>query len=374
MQRLIENGYATESKDSYLLQYLLQQQGLLSTTGYKVLQGQEPAGLIPCYHVLYDTADKLDYDVEQFADLQSLLPDLAPNVFLNYAKSAMAIILNLKNIGFLHPANLETTLDKIFIDLRDNSVHLVYLPIDEALTAKLHNPYLAILKAELGKGIQEHSNLQDTMANALLPLLNDQGATLEQMIDCLAGLEPLAKPTVAAPTGTTTLGSTGVLGASSGNLTSSRLQQPASEAAVVAEEAQPEPPVEQPTKKEKKSLFGAKKTAPAEEEQDVGGTEVLTLFVPTIYLKGQGKTEFLINKQEFVLGRDSAADGTVDSTAISRRHCKITHSDERNYLTDMGSANGTYLNGAKLEPDKPRLINEGDKIKLGNVGFTVMSV
>lgn len=373
MQSLVDAKYLAEGRDPYMLQYVLQQRGMLSTTGYKVLQGQQAAGLIPCYRVLYGDLDKLDYDVEQYSDLQSLLPELEPNVFLHYVNGIFSVIMNMRNIGFLHISNLETTIDKIFIDRNNNTVHMIYLPIADAYLEFTNKNHTQVLKASLLRAISENKHLQTELVRPLFELLKEPATTVDQLQGALAGLEPLPQPAhvaVGTQTGTIVMNQTGDIG--SGSLSSGNLTQPASEKNLQQPDPEPEPDV--PAKKKKKGLFGPKKVQPLPPETvNAGGTEVLMLFVPTISLKGPGKEEYLVNKQEFVIGRDSE-DCTIESTAISRKHCKITHSDQRNYLTDLGSANGTYLNGSKLEPDKPRPINEGDKIKLGNKGYTVMNV
>lgn len=386
MQTLTDAKLIMQGRDAYMLQYLLQKQGMLSTTGYKVLQGQENAGLIPCYRVVYDTADKLDYDVEQYQDLESLLPELAPEYFLNYVKSILAIILNMPSIGFLHPCNLETTLDKIFIDRTDHSVHMIYLPISESFMNYMNKQYEQTLKADLGMAVQKNKNLQSNDVKPVFELMCNASATLEHIYAALQGVAPLPQQAAVTPT-TGSLNQTGGLGTSSslsnGDLTSGSLNQPVSETELAADEpdAPPEAAAMQgkngkKQKPPKKKLFGRREQAPPSGDliQEVGGTEVLELFVPTIYLKGPDKMEFLVDKREYVLGRDNEAHGTIDSTAVSRRHCVITHSDGRNFATDLGSANGTYLNGNKLEPNKVRPINEGDKLKLGNLSFTIMNV
>lgn len=357
-----------------MLHYQLQRQGMLSTTGYKVLQGQKEAGLIPCYRVLYNNLDKLNYDIERYCDLESLLPRLDPAAFLSYVKNIFSILLELKTIGFLHPNNLETTLDKIFVDRENHNVHMVYLPIQETYLSEAGYQYLQNLKVELAKAIQQNANLQNDLARQLLPLLDVQTTTIEQLYLPLAELAPLRADSANASPRTVALNPTGKIGDTSRNLSTG---SPVPQGTQLApSDKLPSPQEDNKKNKQKKGFFGIKKESASDEaeQQDTGGTEVLSLFVPSIYLKGQGKLEFLIDKQEFVLGRDSSVEGTIDSTAISRKHCKITHSDNRNFVTDLDSANGTYLNGTKLESHKPRPINEGDKIKLGNIGFTVMNV
>jgi hypothetical protein len=52
---------------------------------------------------------------------------------------------------------------------------------------------------------------------------------------------------------------------------------------------------------------------------------------------------------------------------VSRRHAVISRSEDTLTLVDMGSANGTHLNGQRLVPEQPRLLRDGDEIRLGKL-------
>jgi PAS domain S-box-containing protein len=72
-----------------------------------------------------------------------------------------------------------------------------------------------------------------------------------------------------------------------------------------------------------------------------------------------------IEKDEVVIGRATDADLHVDDPGASRRHARITRGADGEYvLTDLGSRNGTYVNGLKVRSTPLR---EGDKIQLGTV-------
>jgi len=52
---------------------------------------------------------------------------------------------------------------------------------------------------------------------------------------------------------------------------------------------------------------------------------------------------------------------------VSRLHAMITRSEDTLTLIDMGSVNGTHLNGQRLVPDQPRVLRDGDEIRLGKL-------
>ena len=68
---------------------------------------------------------------------------------------------------------------------------------------------------------------------------------------------------------------------------------------------------------------------------------------------------------ENVLGRAADAVVTIESTRVSRRHARIMVSGILATLEDLGSKNGTFLDGRRIEA--PTEINDGDEIEVGPV-------
>jgi hypothetical protein len=69
-----------------------------------------------------------------------------------------------------------------------------------------------------------------------------------------------------------------------------------------------------------------------------------------------------------VLGRGPDCEVSLSSSRISRRHCRIENSDGACFVEDLGSTNGTLLNGHPLEARTPLV--DGDILSLG--GETVV--
>jgi phosphoserine phosphatase RsbU/P len=64
------------------------------------------------------------------------------------------------------------------------------------------------------------------------------------------------------------------------------------------------------------------------------------------------------------IGRSSDCSIPIKDRYLSRRHAEIVHVDGSWLLKDLGSVNGTYLNGARVERDTP--LQPGDRIRLGD--------
>jgi len=71
------------------------------------------------------------------------------------------------------------------------------------------------------------------------------------------------------------------------------------------------------------------------------------------------------------LGRSGACEIVVDSSEASRAHAQILLEDGRLTLKDMGSTNGTTLNGRKLK--SPETLGGGDIIIIGQVHYMVVA-
>jgi len=65
---------------------------------------------------------------------------------------------------------------------------------------------------------------------------------------------------------------------------------------------------------------------------------------------------------ELVIGREGAA-VTIDDSELSRRHAAVRPVDGGIEIEDLGSLNGTYVNGRRI--DAPTRLAGGDSIKLG---------
>ncbi|MDP6507075.1 MAG: FHA domain-containing protein, partial [Planctomycetota bacterium] len=68
---------------------------------------------------------------------------------------------------------------------------------------------------------------------------------------------------------------------------------------------------------------------------------------------------------EAFLGRTSDNAIQVKHTAVSRHHCVVTRVDGEYFIEDLGSRNGTAMNGAKLPAAEPMLLEPGDTIQFG---------
>lgn len=74
-----------------------------------------------------------------------------------------------------------------------------------------------------------------------------------------------------------------------------------------------------------------------------------------------------VRSSRFALGRGRECDLSLAHRTISRRHALIVCEDERYYLVDAGSTNGTFLNSRRLEANEHRPLATNDTVWLAEV-------
>jgi len=82
------------------------------------------------------------------------------------------------------------------------------------------------------------------------------------------------------------------------------------------------------------------------------------------------------DKHEFLIGRAASDDGlypdldlsALDARFISRRHAALQRTPEGWTVVDL-SRNGTFLNGVRIEQQRPQRLNAGDRLTVGEVSL-----
>lgn len=87
--------------------------------------------------------------------------------------------------------------------------------------------------------------------------------------------------------------------------------------------------------------------------------------------KYQGGAFPLRKNREIIIGRSSDLDMVLVEDMVSRRHAKITTMNDEIIISDMGSTNGTFVNGEKVSRSR---IQEGDRILVGTSIIKMISV
>lgn len=111
--------------------------------------------------------------------------------------------------------------------------------------------------------------------------------------------------------------------------------------------------------------------------ETAGGAAFTEDMVLRIEIEGGSTPMLVYPKQEIIMGRRDPNTGgmpDVDLTAyagyrmgVSRRHAAIRLQDKQLNVSDLGSSNGTFLNGTRLNAHRPYQLKDGDEVRLGQM-------
>jgi hypothetical protein len=102
----------------------------------------------------------------------------------------------------------------------------------------------------------------------------------------------------------------------------------------------------------------------------------------SLHFMDSGKILPLVSKNEFILGRltdDSPILPDIDLTpyrasasGVSRLHAVVKRKENKVMVMDLGSSNGTYINGRRINPDGEEILHHGDIVALGALQIQIL--
>lgn len=86
-------------------------------------------------------------------------------------------------------------------------------------------------------------------------------------------------------------------------------------------------------------------------------------------IKGLGDMagrELPLPRERGFVGRDKTMEVPIENDSVSRKHAELRlEAGALHVVTDLGSSNGTFVNGAQLKPNLPSRLKHGDKVRFG---------
>lgn len=79
--------------------------------------------------------------------------------------------------------------------------------------------------------------------------------------------------------------------------------------------------------------------------------------------------EIVLTEPEFLIGRGADCDLRLRESAVSRHHCTVRVSGGEVSVVDLGSSNGTFVNGQRIRSSSP--LRTGDQLAVGSATFLV---
>ena len=316
MNSLIDKNIINEIKCGNNFAYIINDSSNFFQTEYKVLQSYAEGCFVKCMKLMYNGKIEIYYLTSGLKTLGSLIPSLDDDKFMAVLSNIFTGIVSVGNNGFLSCQNIDIDLNKIFVDPLTYRVSFIYTPVTE----KGFPDYLTFeneLRTSLIRVISENENLQSPRTNHFKSDLSNGMLRIEDLYNGIKNIDNMH----GVPDRVSNQNRKTVQNSSQGN------------------------------------SYGN-----------------LQRRVRIIALNTSERIELDVNKDEYLIGKKAdKVDGVVSfNKMISRIHCKINKQESGATITDLGSANGTYVNGAKLQPNQRMNISNGDIIRLANSDFQVI--
>jgi pSer/pThr/pTyr-binding forkhead associated (FHA) protein len=87
-----------------------------------------------------------------------------------------------------------------------------------------------------------------------------------------------------------------------------------------------------------------------------------------LFKKNGSRKDFSVSSNVTTIGRNSSCDLYIPLTPVSRKHCQLNRHQGALKVRDLGSRNGTYVNGERIDEAE---IKAGDFIKVGPLTFVL---
>ena len=92
---------------------------------------------------------------------------------------------------------------------------------------------------------------------------------------------------------------------------------------------------------------------------------------PELICDATGEVVYLRKFPFYIGSAGEYADFVPVAEGVSRIHCCISKKEDRYYLSDLNSTNGTYLNGKEVNPGQERLLSANDEIRICSQEFYI---
>lgn len=283
------------------MSYVLRDNSVFSSTGYKVLQNQKNDCFVKCCKMILNGRIQLYYITEEYIQLSKLISSINADIFISIISDFISNIMSVKSNGFLSCKNIDVSLEHIYVDPLTNHVRLIYIPLNVDLYSDMFQ-FERALRTEICKAIKMSSSLNSPQTNKLLKNLNDETVPIENLICSFGG------------------------GKEAGNIYLNKF-----------------------------------------------GQNLVKQSMRLVAVNTPLPFELKVNRDEFTIGRkESQVDGLISfNKMIGRVHCKVNYIKGSYYITDLQSANGTYVNKVRITPNEPFRVENGDIVRLANSEFRV---
>lgn len=105
-------------------------------------------------------------------------------------------------------------------------------------------------------------------------------------------------------------------------------------------------------------------------EATMAGAAVLVPYFRISYPNTADDEVLKLEGSLWTAGRDPDCEIPIDSPHISRKHFELQRTKEGFFVTDLGSSNGTKINGQRIPAHEPTRLDSGDELRVMNVSMS----
>lgn len=310
MNTLLEKNVISELQCGSNFSYILSDNNDFLPTEYKVLQSQANSCFVKCMKMLYNGHVQLYYLTSGLKSFASMLPLMDPESFLTITANLLSDIVDVKHNGFLSCRNIDISFDRIYIDPATYKVSLVYLPMSKRI-------------------FEDNASFENEIRTGLVRLI--------------CGVSSITSPKTM------------------------RLSADLSNGTLRMEDLCAHIKSGKSANTIHKGVIPTPNTSPVPPHPKAPALRLVAMNAPT-------RVEIVVTKDGFVIGKKAElCDAVIDyNKMISRAHCQIGRKGNLYTITDLQSANGTFVNKIKLPPNKPHPIKNGDVVRLANSDFQII--
>lgn len=310
---LLKEGTITQMACGQNLAFIMEDEAAFFATEYKVLQSRTESCFVRCMRMTWNGKLMLLYLTDQYKPFSSLLPSLGAESFMTIVSNLLGDISDVLDNGFLNSSNIDITPEHIFVEPATLKVKLIYVPSKERLYGD-DAAFEGELRSSLIKLILQYPNFASQKTLQLKANLSNGKVRFKDLLTAAAEI----------PAGT------------------------------------------------------VKEERTAENTYTSGPLKPARRAMKIAALNAPFKFELLVNKDRFVIGKKpESCDGVIAyNKMISRNHCAVEYNAAAGCytVTDLGSANGTYLNGVRLERGRPASLKNADRLRLADSDFQIIII
>src|ERR1035437_3002944 len=86
------------------------------------------------------------------------------------------------------------------------------------------------------------------------------------------------------------------------------------------------------------------------------------VFPALVFVQGSEQKNIVLNRTPFTVGRKAVKDLVIADPRVSRDHARLMQEGQEFLLVDLGSKHGTFVNGERVQRQKPQ---RGDRVDFG---------